>query len=220
MAYKIFDQNAERYDSWYQRHPILFECEAKVLKELNIIGRGLSIGVGTGILDSKASIEIGVDLAPNILRFASDRGIIVIRAAAEYLPFRDRSFDFALMTTTLCFIDSPEEAIQEAKRVLRSEGKLIVCIVPRDSSWGEDYVKKAEAGNIFYRHAHFYTLSELEDLLRRFSFKVTTVTATLSYPPSAKPHIEEPSENPKSKGFVCIKAVNTSRFNEINKSVL
>jgi len=219
LVYNIFDQHAERYDAWYQKNPVLFECEAKVMRALNLQGRGLSIGVGTGILDSKAPIEIGVDPALNMLRLASSRGIIVICAAGEHLPFRDGSFDFALMTATICFLDSPEEAILEVKRVLRSEGELIVCIVPEDSSWGEYYVKKAEVGHVFYRHAHFYTLLELEELLRRFSFKVVAVKATLSYPPSEKPCIEEPSENPESKGFVCVKAVPKSRFNEIIKPI-
>jgi len=206
MAYNVFERYAGRYDSWYQRHPALFECEAKVLRALNLRGRGLSVGVGTGVLDSKAPVEIGVDPALNMLRLASSRGIMVIRAAGEHLPFRDGCFNFALMTATICFLESPKEAILEARRVLRSEGKLVVCIVPRNSSWGEDYTKKAEAGHVFYRHAYFYTLSELEELLRRCSFKTIAVKATLSYPPSAEPHIEEPSENPERKGFVCVNA--------------
>jgi ubiquinone/menaquinone biosynthesis C-methylase UbiE len=213
VTHGIFDQHAERYNSWFQRHPVLFECEAKVMRALNLQGKGLAIGVGTGILDSKAHTKIGVDPVLTMLRLASSRGILVIRAVGEHLPFRDGSFDFALMTATICFLESPEEAIQEAKRVLRSEGELVICIVPRDSSWGEDYLKKSEAGNILYRHAHFYTMSELEELLRRFSFKPIAVQATLSYPPSANPNLEEPSENPERKGFICIKAATTSRDN-------
>lgn len=207
LVYKIFNKNAERYDAWYQRNPLLFECEAKVIRSLNLRGRGLSIGVGTGILDVEAPIEIGVEPALNMLRIASSRGIKPIRAAGEHLPFRDESFEFALMTATICFLDSPEEAIIEAKRVLRLGGKLVVCIVPRDSSWGDEYVKKGEAGHAFYLHAHFYSLSELENMLRRFGFKVAAIKATLSYPPSEEPRIEEPSENPEGRGFVCIKAV-------------
>ena len=207
MVYKIFDQHAERYDSWYQRNPILFECEAMVIRSLNLRGRGLSIGVGTGILDVEAPIDIGVEPALNMLRIASFRGIKPIRAVGEHLPFRDGSFDFALMTATICFLDSPEKAIIEVKRVLHSGGKLVVCIVPRDSSWGDEYVKKGEAGHVFYLHAHFYSLSELEDVLRRFGFKVAAIKATLNYPSSEEPRIEEPSENPEGRGFVCIKAV-------------
>jgi len=203
----VFNQHAKRYDSWYQRHPVLFECEAKVVKALNLKGRGLSIGVGTGVLDSQASIKVGVDPASNMLKLSSSRGIEPVRAVAEYLPFRDGSFDFALMTVTLCFLDSPEKALLEARRILHSSGELVVCIIPKDSAWAEEYMKKAEAGHVFYRYAHFYRLSELEGLLRKCSFEKVTMKATLSYPPSEKPRVEEPSENPEGKGFVCIKAV-------------
>lgn len=211
MRSKVFDQNAKRYDSWYRRHRALFECEAKAIRALNLQGRGLSIGVGTGILDSLAPIEIGVDPSQNMLKLASVRRIEPVRATGEHLPFGNESFDFALMTFTLCFLDSPEEAILETRRVLRSRSEFAVCIVPRDSSWGEEYMKKAKAGHIFYRHARFYNVSELEDMLRRCSFKVVTKKTTLSYPPSANPRIEEPSENLEGKGFVCLKAVETQQ---------
>jgi len=208
---KVFDKHAKRYDSWYQRHPVLFECEAKVVKALNLKGRGLSIGVGTGILDSQASINVGVDPALNMLKLASSRRIEPVRAVAGYLPFREGSFDFALMTMTLCFLDSPEKALLEARRILRSSGELAVCIIPKDSAWGEEYMKKAEAGHVFYGYAHFYRLSEIEGLLRKCSFEKVAIKATLSYSPFEKPRVEEPSENPEGKGFVCIKAAKTCK---------
>ena len=63
-------------------------------------------------------------------------------------------------------------------------------------------------------------MSELDELLRRFSFKVIAVQATLSYPPSAKSCLEEPAENPERKGFICIEAVTTSRFSEVTKRII
>ena len=209
MSYKVFDEHAERYDSWYQKNPVIFECEAKLIRSLNLQGKGISIGVGTGILDRQAPIEIGVDPSVKMLRLALARGIKPVRAVGEYLPFRDEAFDFALMTVTLCFLSSPEEAILETRRVLRRRGELAVCIVPRDSSWGREYIRRGRAGHIFYAHAHFYTLQEAEHLLRRHSFRVVAVKSTLSYSPYEKPRIEEPSEKVEGKGFVCIKAVKT-----------
>jgi ubiquinone/menaquinone biosynthesis C-methylase UbiE len=206
LLFNIFDQYAERYDSWYQKNQVLFECEAKVIKALNLSGRGLSIGVGTGILDSQASIEIGVEPAPKMLRLASKRGLKTIRAVGEYLPFRNKCFDFSLMTVVLCFLESPEKAILEIKRVLRSNGELAICIVPKNSEWGKDYKKKGESGHVFYRHAKFYSLSELEGLLKIGFFEVISIKSTLSFLPSAIPKLEEPSENPKGRGFVCVKS--------------
>ena len=207
MSFKVFDRYAGRYGSWYRRHPIIFECEAKVIRSLNLQGKGLSVGVGTGILDSQARVEVGVEPALSMLKLALAYRIKPVRAVGEHLPFKDESFDFVLMTLTLCFLQSPREAILEARRVLRWNGILVVCIVPRESSWGKEYMKKAKAGHIFYSHAHFYTLAEVEQLLKSCSFKVVAVKASLSYSPEDKPRIEEPSGNPRGKGFICIKTI-------------
>ncbi|RLI00727.1 class I SAM-dependent methyltransferase [Candidatus Bathyarchaeota archaeon] len=207
MPYKVFNEHAEKYDSWYRKHPILFECEAKVIRSLDLRGKGLSIGVGTGILDNQASIDVGVDPSINMLRIASTRGISTIRAVGEYLPFRDETFDFALMTVTLCFLDSSEKAILEARRVLRRRGELAICIVPKDSSWGKEYIRRGKSGHVFYKHAHFYTSLEVQQLLEKFSFKIAMIKSTLSYPPDEEPRIEEPSGNHEGRGFVCLKAV-------------
>jgi len=207
LLYRVFNKHAEGYDSWYRKNPILFECEAKVIRSLNLRGKGLSIGVGTGILDRQAAIDIGVDPSLYMLKLASTRGIKPIRAIGEHLPFKDETFDFVLMTVTLCFLDSPEKAVSEVRRVLRCRGEFAVCMVPKNSSWGEEYIRRGESGHIFYSHAHFYTLLEVKRLLQNFSFEVVAIKSTLSYPPCEKPRIEEPSESPKGKGFVCIKTV-------------
>jgi len=103
-----------------------------------------------------------VDPSANMLKFASAYRVKPVRAVGEHLPFKDETFDFILMTVIICFLDSPEEAILEAMRVLRYRGELAVCIVPRDSSWGREYMKKGEVSHIFYRHAHFYALREIK----------------------------------------------------------
>jgi len=118
LSYKVFDEHAKRYDAWYQENPILFECEAKVIRALNLRGKGLSIGIGTGILDYQAPIEIGIDPSVNMLKLALARGVEPIRAVGERLPFRDETFEFVLMTVTLCFLDSPEEALLETRRTV------------------------------------------------------------------------------------------------------
>ena len=142
-----------------------------------------------------------------MLKLAYKRGIEVVRAVGEQLPFREGSFDFVLMTLTLCFLDKPEKAIAEARRVLHRHGEFAVCIIPRNSRWGEEYQRRAKEGHPIYSHAHFYTISEVEEMLERCSFKVVKVRATLSYPPHDRPRFEEPSRKPDGRGFVCLKAI-------------
>lgn len=209
MNYEIFDQHAERYDLWYRKNKILFECEAETIRSLKLIGKGVSIGVGTGILDCQAPINVGVDPSLNMLKLALTRGAEPVRAVGEHLPFANGSFRFALMTVTVCFLESPQEAILEAGRVLEDGGYLAVCIVPRESSWGKEYMKKAKAEHVFYSHAHFYTVQEIERMLKNCCFETVSAKATLSYPPSEQPRIEEPSDDLEGKGFVCLKTMKT-----------
>ena len=207
VASKIFEADAERYDCWYREHREIFECEVKAVKALGLKGRGLSIGVGTGILDVQAGLKFGVDPALAMLKLAAARKIESIQSVGEYLPFKDEIFNFALMTVTFCFLNSPEDVLTEIGRVLRRRGVLATCIVTRESTWGRAYMRKAREGHLFYRHAHFYTTEELKEKLRKHSFKVVSIKTTLSYPPSALPRIEEPMDFPDGRGFVCVKAV-------------
>jgi SAM-dependent methyltransferase len=67
---------------------------------------------------------------------AREREIKVYEAYTEELPFEDGSFDFVLMVTILCFLADPFQALSEATRVLKPEGRLIIGMIDRDSPPG------------------------------------------------------------------------------------
>jgi ubiquinone/menaquinone biosynthesis C-methylase UbiE len=207
MSYRIFEQFSEYYDSWYSRHPEVLESEIRAIKALNLNGLGLDVGVGTGIFAKEVKVQIGIDASSQMLKIAVKRGIQVIRALAEFLPFRDKIFDYVLMTVTLCFLDNPETILKEIYRVLKPNGILATCIIVRDSSWGQLYVEKAKKGHRFYRYAHFYSLPELEELLEKHDFKIVDYKSTLTYPPSSIPVVEDPRNDPHQGSFLCIKAI-------------
>jgi len=207
MSYRVFEQFSEYYDSWYSQHPEVLESEIRAIKALDLNGLGLDVGVGTGIFAKEAKVQIGIDASNRMLRIAVKRGIQVIRALAEFLPFPDKIFDYVLMTVTLCFLDDPETVLKEIYRVLKPNGVLATCIIVRDSPWGQLYVEKAEKGHRFYRYAHFYSLSELEKLLGKHGFKILDYKSTLTYPPSSIPVVEDPRSDPHQGSFLCVKAV-------------
>jgi SAM-dependent methyltransferase len=49
----------------------------------------------------------------------------VVAAPAEQLPFEDGSFDTVVSTLVFCTVEDPERAATEARRVLRSDGRLL-----------------------------------------------------------------------------------------------
>jgi ubiquinone/menaquinone biosynthesis C-methylase UbiE len=207
MSYKVFERFSEHYDAWYFRHPEILESEIRAIKALRLSGLGLDVGVGTGIFAHYVRANVGIDASCKMLRIAKKRGIQVIQALAELLPFPDETFDYALMIVTLCFLDNPKVVLKEVFRVLKHEGILGICIIRKDSPWGQFYIKKAKRGHRFYRYAHFYSLSELEELLKEHHFNVRQYKSTLTYSPSATPVVENPNKDPRIGSFVCIKAI-------------
>lgn len=207
MSYEVFDQFSQHYDSWYFLHPEVLESEVQAIKALSLNGLGLDVGVGTGIFASRVEVPIGIDASKQMLKISRKRGIQVIRALAERLPFLDGEFDYVLMTVTLCFLDNPETVLKEIYRILRPNGVLVVCIIVRDSPWGQLYVKKAKQGHRFYSYARFYSLLELEELLEKHGFRIVDYKSTLTYSPSSVAVVENPRSNRHQGSFVCAKAI-------------
>ena len=217
MSYELFERFSKYYDSWYSRHLEILESEIRAIKALGLNGLGLDVGVGTGIFASRVKVQIGIDASKRMLRISAKRGVQVVGTLAEgvqvvgtlaeFLPFPDETFDYVLMTVTLCFLDNPETVLKEIYRILRPNGVLVVCIIVRDSPWGRLYVKKAKQGHRFYRYARFYSLSELEELLEKHDFGIVDYKSTLTYSPSSVAVVENPRSNPHQGSFVCAKAI-------------
>lgn len=186
-----FDELFDRYDAWYDSadgRP-LFEAEVACLRLLapRRPERWLEIGVGTGRFAHALSVRDGVDLSGAMLRLAALRGARAVRGDAGALPYGDASFDGALMTATLCFLDEPLPALCECARVLRDGGALLIGIVPADCRWGRFYAEKARDGHPFYSAAKFYTCEEAIALASAAGLAFDQAASALFGPPDAGP---------------------------------
>lgn len=207
MSWRPFDEYAVEYDLWYQKHKEILESERKLVESLDLKGLGIEVGVGSGIFVQSSRASIGIDPAKNMLKIAKKRGIEVICAVGEFLPFRDKTFDFVVMVVTLCFLENPKKVLKEAWRIMKDEGEIAICIVPRNSKWGEFYEKKKSEGHRFYKFARFYTFEEAKNLLKEEKFEIMMVKSTLRQAPRETFLVEEPESGFQGHGFICIKAV-------------
>ncbi|MDQ1280225.1 MAG: hypothetical protein QG670_1488 [Thermoproteota archaeon] len=204
---KAFNESAEAYDKWYCEEPglTICECETKALKDLELTGLGVEVGVGTGVFASRLNTAIGVDPALEPIKSAKKKGITAVRGAAESLPFKNDCFDYVTSIMAVFFLKDPVSSFMEARRILKSKGDLIVCFTPKSSHWGISYQKKKGEGHRLYKYATFYDKSEIETMLQRAGFKIEGCSATLLQPPDAVTCVEEPCREPTGHGFVCVK---------------
>jgi two-component system phosphate regulon sensor histidine kinase PhoR len=161
--------------------------------------------VGTGRFAMHFPNVIGVDPAANALKMAEKRGVKVIQAYGENLPFEDNTFGCILIIATLCFVEDPLKVLKEAKRVLRPDGSIIIGIIPKDSPWGTFYEEKKKKGHPFYSKARFYTFNDVKGMIKESGLAIARIRSTLLQIPDEPKGVEEPVEGYfKGAGFLCL----------------
>jgi SAM-dependent methyltransferase len=174
-----FNQHAQEYEEWFSRNPYVYRSELRAVAHfVPTSSEGLEIGVGSGKFAEPLGIPFGVEPSSRMRRLAESRGIRVLDAVAESLPFPDARFDFALMVTTICFLDDVPGSFRETARVLNSEGVFVIGFVDKDSPLGRKYRQRKEQ-NLFYRGATFYGAAEVIGLLLQNGFEQPQVIQTV-----------------------------------------
>jgi SAM-dependent methyltransferase len=168
-------------------------------------GRGLEIGVGSGRFAAPLGVQVGVDPSPAMLAHAAARGIEVVEGGAENLPFAENSFDYVLVVTTICFVDSAARMLAEAHRVLKPGGRLVIGFIDRDSALGQYYLSH-QAENVFYRDATFYSAEAVNQLLLETNFSVSAWAQTLEHPLSERREVEPLRSGHGQYAFVVVAA--------------
>lgn len=139
-----YERDAARYDQgiavserWFfkgGREWVASQAKGEVLE--------VAIGTGRNLAYYPPDVTLtGIELSPAMLELARQRAQALGRAIdlqlgdAEMLPFPDGRFDTVVCTLALCTIPHPRQALQEAWRVLRPGGHLLLLEHVRSPSW-------------------------------------------------------------------------------------
>lgn len=202
-----FQEHLQAYEDWFVEHRFVYNAELKALRHhLPDSGKGLEIGVGTGLFAGPLGIRTGVEPSPRMGARARSRNIRVVEGVAEDLPFPDDAFDFALMVTTICFLDDTRKGLEEARRVTRPGGRVIVGFVDRESPVGRLYLLHQEK-NVFYRHATFYSVQEIRALMEAVGLGRIQATQTIFGPLEKVDEGEEVRDGSGEGSFVVLSGV-------------
>jgi ubiquinone/menaquinone biosynthesis C-methylase UbiE len=153
----------------------------------------LDLGSGPGLLACELAVEVGaggrvtaVDVSVEMNAIASRRAqeaglgdrIEIVRGDATELVFPDASFDGAVSTQVLEYVDDVGRALRELRRVLRPRGRLVLL----DTDWetlvwsARDRARAARVLEAWGRHApHAHLPRRLAPQLRTCGFEVADV---------------------------------------------
>lgn len=195
-SHSPFDSAAAEYDAWFDSDDgrIIFAQEVACLRELigPTTGRWLEIGVGTGRFAVALGVGEGIDPAASMRALAEQHGVRTTKGVGECLPYPAQSFDGVLITTTLCFLNDPAQAIHECRRVLKDTGRLVVGVIPADSPWGRLYARKAAEGHRIYSAATFHTPDDVISMAADGGFDLQGASSCLLTPPDALNETQQP----------------------------
>jgi ubiquinone/menaquinone biosynthesis C-methylase UbiE len=176
---RIFDDEANSYDSWYESKMGAFADEVQTQLAFRLFKpkKGmhvLDVGCGTGnfsIKLAKMGLKVtGIDVSDNMLKVAENKAkaeglnIDFFNMDAHDMRFKDNSFDGVISMAVIEFIDKPERTLKEMFRVVKKGGRILIGTINRDSKWGELYLSKEFRENSVFKYAFFKTMDELMKL--------------------------------------------------------
>ncbi len=96
----------------------------------------LEVGCGTGIYTrhwvNTSGKTCGLDLSSMMLKRAASKiredKLVLVQADAEWLPFKDSSFDAVLSVNLLEHLDNIPLALEEMRRVCKNGGKIVISM--------------------------------------------------------------------------------------------
>ncbi len=139
-------------------------------------------GQGLGYIAKRAKRVFGGDYTETLIkeakRYYKER-VPLLRLDAHFLPFRDHSFDVVILYEAIYYLVQPEKFFQEARRVLRNGGILLIATVNKD--WSEF--------NPSPYSVHYFSVPELGKVLQRSGFKVEFYGAFPTLPKGFKDRI-------------------------------
>jgi SAM-dependent methyltransferase len=95
-----------------------------------VLDLGCGVGYGSRLLSSRADHVVGIDLAPDAVRYARERfpapNVDHLTADCRGLPFPADSFDVVVCFELIEHVQEVGSVLAEARRVLRRRGALVI----------------------------------------------------------------------------------------------
>lgn len=226
-----FDELASQYDQWFMNNHNVLDSEVRLVAHfMNGCGEALSVGCGSGLFESILKRDFGIEIANGIepstgmADIARQRGMDVTLGTAEDAELGEDRWDTILFNGTPSYITDLTRAFRNAYRGLRSNGRIVVLDVPKESSFGTVYNLALTLGTWdhplldgvqppdpypieFVKAANWRTTAEKIELLEQAGFTNLEFAQTLTgHPVYADDTAEEPIPGYTRGDYVAIRA--------------
>lgn len=207
MDSKSFDQYASQYDAWFLKNESVLLSELRLVAHfLKDAGRVFSVGCGSGLFEMLLEKEYGIIIKEGIepsagmAEIAIRRGMNVKVETAEDTEFGTETFDTILFNGTPSYITDLQKTFDKAYAALRTNGRIVVIDVPKESSYAILY-NLAKALNTwdhpllegihpadpypieFVKVANWRTSAEKTEMLKKAGFSDFSFAQTLTKHP-------------------------------------
>ncbi len=170
----------EQLERLYHRYKFAYTfCNKKDVLEV-----ACGAGLGLGHIARVARKVVGGDIDENNLQFAQshykgNQNIEVKKLDAHQLPFEDNTFAVVILYEAIYYLTQPEKFFQEAHRILREGGILVIATVNKD--WSEF--------NPSPFSTRYFSIPELYELLQKNRFNAEFYGAFSTLPKGFKDKI-------------------------------
>lgn len=132
---KLQDQGQKLYENFPQLNLSVEKRKiVRIFKEFSTF-HGLVLDVGCGpqipaYLERNKDVELVIGIDPLICLYQQKKNqpIDLLRAMAEFMPFKDASFDNICFATSFDHVIDPRVVLQETRRLLKRDGTAIFWI--------------------------------------------------------------------------------------------
>ncbi len=113
-----FSRAVNTYNRWAIPQRVTALKLARLLGNIN--GSVLDVGCGTGFLSEFLGVQgvIGIDISPAMAKYFAEKYGTAVIGDAERMPFKDKSFDWAVSSFSLHWTDM-KRSLREMRRVSR-----------------------------------------------------------------------------------------------------
>ena len=122
-----------------------YHTVGKMIKDKVVLDIASGEGYGSAILARSANKVFGIDVDPEVVKHAREKyagvaNIEFLIGRAENIPLLDHSIDVVVSYETIEHLDQPtqEKFLQEVKRVLKKDGKLVIS-TPDKANYSDRY---------------------------------------------------------------------------------